>query len=62
MTMTLDEVFDEEPTVTHGEAYREISKHAESEQEADQLWRDFRQEHGDRFEYNGRTVLEFLGY
>lgn len=53
--MTLDEVFDEEPMISKVEAMREVRRHGLD-------WADFIAEAGDKAEYNGREILEWLGY
>lgn len=53
--MTLAEVFTEEPTISQSEAIAEVVKHGISPSE-------FLTEMGHADEYNGRAVLEWLGY
>lgn len=53
--MTLCDVFLDEPTVTKAEALNEVRRHNCLESE-------FLNEMGDSDEYNGRQVLEWLGY
>lgn len=53
--MSLDEVFELEPTVTNREAVRTVVEHGISPSE-------FFLEMGYSDEYNGRQVLEWLGY
>jgi|11_taG_2_1085331.scaffolds.fasta_scaffold02625_12 archaellum biogenesis protein FlaJ (TadC family) len=51
--MNYHEALDAE--VTAAEAKAEIKKH-------DASWHDFIREYGDRNEYMGKEVLDFLGY
>lgn len=53
--MTLHEVFEQESTVTRNEALRTILQHGCD-------FAEFESEHGAHSEYNGRIVLEWLGY
>lgn len=53
--MTFDQIYDEEPTVTRGQARHEIARHGLN-------WSDFTAECGDSDQYNGADVLNWLGY
>ena len=53
--MSIEQVFDEEPTVSRAEARHEIARHGLD-------WQDFTAECGDSVEYNGADVLGWLGY
>jgi len=53
--MTLDEVMDEEPTITAQQARREVERHGCS-------WTEFQAENGCSSSYNGWEVLCWLGY
>jgi len=52
---SLDEVMDEQPTVTKREVMRELKRHSAE-------WADFVLDSGDHEEYNGAYVLAWLGY
>lgn len=53
--MSLEEVFCEEPMVSQSEAIAEVVKHGQEPS-------DFFRVVGFQDEYNGRAVLEWLGY
>jgi hypothetical protein len=53
--MSLDEVFEENPTITKSQAVRCVREHSVD-------INDFFSELGDLPEYSSRSVLEWLGY
>jgi len=49
--------------VTKNEARREIEKHARNtDMTGPDMWSEFVQDHGENDEYEGKTVLDWLGY
>ena len=49
-------------TVSKEEAKYEIKKHSVYQEDFLNLWDDFVKEYGDKENYKGKHVLDFLGY
>ncbi len=53
--LTYEEAYDENPTISHGEAITEIKKHSCSVSE-------FYEDCGEKANYKARDLLNWLGY